>query len=138
MVSCFLFVSSACAETVYVCVSEDSYLNGRARPSTKAEITMRLYNGDELEAVSFSNDWVEVIGGESGTSWCKAIYLSEIKEPLWFVNTSGGRVRARKTPVDGKGTGWVSSRDTIKVTKIVMGWGYTSIGWVDLSYFTQK
>lgn len=136
--SCFLFVSSACAQTVFVSISPSSYLNGRARPSTKSEITMRLYKGDELEAISFSGEWVEVVGGETGTSFCKAIYLSEINEPVWFINTSGGRVRVRKTPVDGKSTGWISSGDTIKVTKIVMGWGYTSLGWVDLSYFTQK
>lgn len=134
-VSALLFLSSANAQTVYVCISEDSYLNGRARPSTRAEITMRLYNGDELEVVRFCGEWVEIIGGESGTSFCKAKYVSEVKDPVFCVNASGGRVRIRSSAIDGKGVGWVKAGGTVKVTRQLLGWGYIGTGWVDLSYF---
>lgn len=128
----------AAAETLYVCVSDDSYLNGRAKPSTRSEVTMRLYNGDAVEAVAIHGEWVEVVGGESGTSFCKAAYLNSMKNPTFYTNTSGGRVRVRKSPGDGQGVGWISAGDMIKVTKVIMGWGCTNAGWVDLCYFTQQ
>lgn len=126
----------AAAETVYVCISDHSYLNGRCAPSKNAEVTMKLFNGDELEIVALRGEWAEVVGGESGTSFCKIKYLSEIREPVSFTNTSGGRVRVRHNPVDGKTVGWIEAGKTVTVSKQILGWGYTKSGWVDLSYFT--
>ena len=93
----FLLFSTTKAETVYVRISDDSYLNGRAEPHKRAEVTMKLYNGDSLEAVGFHGEWIEVVGGESGTSFCKAQYLSEIKDPVLYTNTSGNMIAANAT-----------------------------------------
>lgn len=130
-----LIVSDAEAETAYACVSNGSYLNARAYPRKSAEVTMHLYNGDEVQVVGFHGDWVQIVGGESGTSYCKAKYLSEIRKPVTYTNTSGGRVRIRESAVDGKGVGWIEAGKSITVTKQLLGWGYTKAGWVDLSYF---
>lgn len=141
IISCFLFVvtifwsSLSYAELAYVCVSEDSFLNGRSAPNKNADVTMRLFSGDEVDVVSFHGEWAEIIGGESGTSFCKAEFLSSIKKPVTYVNTSKGRVRVRKTPIDGKPVDWIGAKETIVVTKIICGWGLTNKGWIDLSYF---
>lgn len=128
----------AASETLYVCIDKHTYLNGRARPSKKAEITMRLYDGDDVEAIRFCDEWIEVIGGESGTSFIKADYLSEIKSPVVYVNASKGRVRVRKTPDSNQTVSWIKAGETIKITRQIMGWGYTHGGWVDLQYFSKK
>ena len=131
----FMLSEPASGETLYVSIREGTYLNGRERPSTKAGITMRLFDGDAVDAIAFDGEWVEVIGGESGTSFVKAQYLSKLKEPAMYVNASGGRVRVRKTPQSSKITAWIGSDDIIKISKQIMNWGYTHGGWVDLSYF---
>lgn len=134
----FAFEQPAKSETLYVSIREDTYLNGRERPSTKSFITMRLFNGDVLEAITFDGEWVEVVGGESGTSFVKAEYLSELKIPVFYTNVSGGRVRVRKTPQSSKTVAWIASNDTIKISRKIMDWGYTHGGWVNLSYFEKK
>ena len=78
----------ASAETLYVSIREGTYLNGREFPSTKSHITMRLFNGDSVEAISFNGEWVEVRGGESGTSFIKSQYLSELIKPVYYENIS--------------------------------------------------
>ena len=126
------------AESVYVVIRDGTYLNGREHPSTKAHITMRLFNGDKLEVVSFNGEWVEVVGGESGTSFVKAEYLSEVKNPVSYINISGGRVRVRKSPFSNQAVSWIKSGQTVTITRQILGWGYTHGGWVDLSYFQPK
>lgn len=129
-------VGVACAEEdiLYVCVNKDSYLNGRARPSTSAEITMKLYNGDTVEVVGSHGEWIEIIGGESGTSFVKAKYISETLDPYTITNISGGRVRIRSC-IDGETVGYVKAGKSVKVTRTMLGWGYIGSGWVDLEYF---
>lgn len=128
----------AVAETVYVSIREGTYLNGREHPSTRSHITMRLFNGDALEIVSFDGEWVEVEGGESGTSFVKAEYLSEVNSPVSYTNTSGGRVRVRRSPSNSTAIDWIRSGETIAISKVIAGWGYTHGGWVDLSFFEAK
>lgn len=128
---------SCFATSHFVNVSEDSYLNGRMAPSKKSTVTMRLYRGDEVEVIGFSGDWAEVVGGESGTSYVKAQYLSTILEPIIFKNVSGGRVKVRSQPIAGKTVSWISSGKSITVESIVFGWGRTSSGWIDLSFFEE-
>lgn len=126
------------AETVYVSIREGTYLNGRMRPSTRSCVTMRLFNGDSLEVVSFDGEWVQVVGGESGTSYVKAEYLSELSSPVQYTNVSGGRVRIRKAPSSSKAIGWVGANQTILISRQISGWGYYRNGWVDLSFFEAK
>lgn len=123
---------------MYVCVDEGSFLNGRAEPSRYSEATMRLYNGYEVEVVGSSGDWLEIVGGESGTSFVKAEYISEFKEPVEYVNVSGGRVFIRDG-IEGKTTGKVvKAKKTVRVTIVMNNWGYIGSGWVNLKYFEPK
>jgi hypothetical protein len=130
-----LSVCVAASETLYVCTERDD-LNARRLPTISSRIEMRLPPGEEVLAVSFKDGWVEVVGGESGTSWCKAEYLSSTLEPAFFTNTSGGRVFLRDA-IEGKRKGVVRANKTILVTRQIFGWGYTGNGWVDLSFFDE-
>lgn len=135
VVSIFPLVASAEDYDIgYVCVHEDSYLNGRERPSRDSEVVMRLYNGDEVQIVGVVDGWIEIVGGESGTSFVDAHYISEIDEPFEATNDSGGRVRIRED-IDGKAIGYVKAGKTVTVTRVISGWGYIGSGWVDLTYF---
>lgn len=129
-----LLSHSANAEILYSCTIRDD-LNGRSRPSTSASIEMRIPPGEPVEAVSFKDGWVEVVGGEGGTSWCKAEYLSSTQDAVYFKNTSGGRVFLRDG-IEGAKNGVVKANRVVLVTRQVFGWGYIGSGWVNLSYFT--
>lgn len=135
----FLFAPlfSCLSESHSVIISEGTYLNGREKPSKKSFITMRLFRGDVVEVIGFSGDWAQVVGGESGTSFVKAKYLSTILEPAKYQNVSGGRVKVRTEPVSGKTAAWISSGKTVTVHSVVFGWGRISSGWIDLSYFER-
>ena len=122
------------AETLYVCTDGDD-LNGRERPDRHSSIMMKIPNGDTVEALSTKDGWVEVFGGESNTSWCKAEYLSSVQDAVSFLNTSGGRVFVRDC-IEGAKKGTVGANKTITVTRQIFGWGYTGSGWVDLQFFT--
>lgn len=128
-----LAVWAAAGETLYVCTERDD-LNARYAPTTASTIEMRLPPGEEVEAISYKDGWVEIVGGESGTSWCKAEYLSSTLEPAFFTNISGGRVFLRES-IEGKKNGSVRANKTILVTRQIFGWGYTGHGWVDLRFF---
>lgn len=121
------------AETLTVTASE---LNGRATPSKKGHVEAIFMRGDELDAVSIDGEWVEVIGGETGTVWCHADYLTE-SEPYKATNTSGGAVNVRSEP-DGDRVGKVSAGESVTIERRVMGWGYTGSGWVMLKYFSEE
>jgi uncharacterized protein YgiM (DUF1202 family) len=132
---CFWYVvANAENDILYVCVDEGSFLNGRSGPSKKADVTMRLYSGDKVEVVDIVDGWVEIIGGESGTSFVDSHYVSETKEPYKMINTSGGRVRVRDS-IDGNAVGYVKAKGVVTIERTILGWGYTGHGWVMLSYF---
>lgn len=129
-----LIANVAISETLYVCTNGDD-LNGRAAPSKNADIEMRIPNGEKVEAVSYNVGWVEVLGGETGTVWCKAEYLSSTQEPTEYRNSSGGRVFIRDG-IEGVKTGFVvRANDTVWVTREINGWGYIESGWVNLNNF---
>lgn len=121
-------------EILYVCVSEDSWLNGRAEPHKDSFVTLKLYSGDTVEVVGTSGEWVEVIGGETGTSFVSSKYLSQTLEPFTVTNVSGGRVKVRSY-IDGKVVGYVKAGKSVKVTRTMLGWGYIGNGWVKLEFF---
>ena len=116
-----------------------SSLNGRAAPNKTSRIEAIFERGDQLEATGrVSGSWIEVYGGETGTVWCSADYLSEAAGSRMYTNTSGGRVRIRKSP-DGSAIGWISAGKTVEVIRISNGWGYIpSTGWVKLCYFSSN
>ncbi|MEG1776939.1 MAG: SH3 domain-containing protein [Clostridia bacterium] len=119
--------------TVYVMASE---LNGRAEASLKATVEARFYRGDELEALRYQLGWVEVVGGETGTVWCKAEHLSEYAVEAEYANKSGGRVfihaELGDDSKDGKRA--VECGKRVTVTRVLYGYGYMGKGWIDLSF----
>lgn len=131
------FITSAYAEDhiLYVCVDEDSFLSGRAEPTKHSERTMRLYKGDEVEVVKVRNDgWIEIVGGETGTSFVDARYVSETLESFKATNVSGGRVKVREC-INGKVVNYVKKGATVTISQTIFGWGRTKKGWVNLGYF---
>lgn len=128
---------TASSETLYVCTSGGD-LNGRYKPSIHSSVEARFSNGEALEAVSYMEGWVEVVGGESGTVWCSQEYLSSSQKPIKYRNTSGGRVFVRDE-IRGHKTGLeVRSGSVVTVRRQMDGWGYIGTGWVDLSYFEEE
>ena len=133
-IECFIPVGSF-AETLYVNVSE---LNGRAKPSKNSSIEAIFDRGMDLYAIELnSNGWVEVKGGETGTVWCKAKYLSNYLGTRKWKNISGGSVNMRENPcANSKRVGKIKDGRTMRISAEVFGWGYIKDqGWVDLSYF---
>lgn len=131
-----IIINNAMAESTTLVVTVDE-LNGRAEPTTKSSVEMRLYKDDEVTFVSYTDGWVEIIGGETGTVFCKAEYLSEKNANLGtYKNISGGRVHVRDS-IEGKRINSIAANKNIEVSSIILNWGYIGNGWVDLQYFEQ-
>lgn len=110
-------------------------LNGRFSPGKGSTITMMLDYGDDLEPTgqwSSKRGWVEVVGGENGTAWVSIQYVSEIFEPMTMTNATNGKVRIRKTPVDGKVVRWLKRGKSVTIDRVVLGWGHCKYGWIDM------
>ena len=110
-------------------------LNGRASPSKKAKIEARFDQGDDILATgewSEDHHWIEVVGGETGTVWVYADYVSENKGHFYVINENYKQVKIRARPIDGKITGYLKRGKIIDVTSVVLGWGKTDKGWIDL------
>lgn len=113
-------------------------LNGRQYPTTDSSREAFFEEGETVEAIQLNEKgWVEVYGGETGTVWCKAEYLSEQPEPRKWKNTSGGSVNLRRNPsIEAKRVGRIKAGRIMRISAEIMGWGYIKDqGWVDLSYF---
>lgn len=137
----FIFPRDSLAEEgeypLYVTVR---LLNGREHPNTDSSCEARFEKGDTVEAIQINeNGWIEVYGGETGTVWCKAEYLSENPEPRYWKNTSGGSVNIRRNPsIEARREGRIKAGRVMRISAEVFGWGYIkNQGWVDLSYFER-
>lgn len=133
VIECF-FPIGAFSETLYVNVSE---LNGRAMPNKNSHIESCFIRGDTLKPISLKHDWIEVKGGETGTVWCKAKYVSSFNGVRKWKNISGGSVNIREEPsCESRKSGKIKANRIINIIAEVFGWGYIKDqGWVDLSYF---
>ena len=117
-----------------------SVLNGRAWPRKTAHKEAFWDDGDWVYSTGkWSDDrkWVEVYGGEAGTCWCYVQYLNERTESFKALNECGHKVKIRKTPVDGKVTGYLKNGKTVTITQVVLGWGKCKTGWIDLGYLVE-
>lgn len=121
-------------DILYVSVHKGSYLNGRAEPNKHSEVTMKLYYGDTVEFVGRSGEWIEIRGGETGTSFVDSRYVSETINSFTATNVSGGRVRVRSS-IEGRSVGYVKAGQTVTVERTISGWGYIGSGWIKLEYF---
>ena len=116
-------------------------LNGRAHPTKKSPVEAIFDYGDKLiptGKISRDKEWVEVAGGESGTVWVHVNYVSERFTEFTAVNLNNGRIKIRSKIDGGKLKGYVKHGKMIEVDRVVLGWGHTSKGWIDLDYFIEE
>lgn len=141
---CMLFIPSEghgeSYDTVQMYVLANR-LNGRARPSKKANKEALFDHGDCIYATGeWSKDyhWVEIIGGETGTVWCDIRYLTERKKEFTVRNNYKTPVKIRKFPVKGRISGYLRKGKTLVIDQVVLGWGHCELGWVDLYYVEEE
>ena len=128
------------AETKPLYVVAD-VLNGRAHPTKKAPVEAVFDYGDRLTTtgkLSKDREWVEVLGGESGTVWVHVNYVSERFTEFQVINANNGKIKIRSKLMGGKVKGYVNHGKAIWIDRVVLGWGHTSKGWVDLDYFIEE
>ena len=133
-----LFASSEEVETTPMYVTA-SLLNGRASPSKKATVEARFDNGDEVTALWWSgnHNWVEVVGGETGTVWVWWEYLTERTDEFVVWNDYGTKVKIRNRPY-GTVIGYLKKDGELWIDQVIFGWGHSNRGWVDLRYLTEE
>lgn len=115
-------------------------VNGRNEPVRKGQIgCLPFYRGDTAEAIFWSKNhkWVEVLGGENGTVYVYYEYITERTDIYKVKNLMRGKVRIRRTPVNGGVVGYVKENQTVKIYQTIFGWGRTDKGWVDLNCFYE-
>jgi len=125
--------------TMYVTVSADSWLNGRSAPDTHSSVEARFQAGDTVDVYEVNGNWAKVAGGESGTVWCTAAYLSDTApdaQPETRTVQADGRVRVRETP-DGSTVRWLKNGDTVKVQFTIGGWACIGDGYVLETYLNE-
>ena len=136
---CYLNIADALADDisegtiVYVTANR---LNGRAMPRKSSHIEALFDYGDVLKATgkwSQDHKWIEVEGGECGFVWVDIRYVSEIIRPI-TIETNQTKVKIRKTPFHGRITGYLRNGKELEIDQIVLGWGHSSKGWIDLDY----
>ena len=113
-------------------------LHGRVNPSKKSRVETQFDKGDILEATGkWSDDhhWIEVVGGETGTVWVYADYVNENNsEYEYVINITGSKVKIRSRPFDGKVKAYLNRDKQIRVYRVILGWGKTKKGWIDMRY----
>ena len=113
-------------------------LNGRSEPRKTASQEAFFDHGDILYATgAWSNDhkWVEVEGGETGTVWVSIRYVTERANAFKAKNANYDKIKVRKWPETGKVTKYIYRGQTVTIKKVILGYGLTRWGWVDLYYF---
>lgn len=137
----FILHSAGIAEEYNPLYVTADVLNGRAQPTKKAPAEAIFDYGDRLVPtgkLSKDRNWVQVEGGEAGTVWVSTKYVSERFTEFTVTNENNGKIKIRKTPVDGKITGYVRRGKSVEIDRVVLGWGHCSKGWVDLDYFIEE
>ena len=123
-----------------VLIVQTRLLNGRSAPRKTASIEARFDYGDTLIETgewSKNHEWVEVEGGETGTVWVHINYVSE-RTHYTVTNEKHKTVKVRKWPFTGKVTHYIKKGQKIDIEQVVLGWGKTKWGWVDLDYFVEE
>lgn len=140
---CFIFIltivlSIAAAEedtfdVVYILCQPDSYVNIRARPSSRSEETGYFQCGDSVKTDGKKkNGFLHVFpSNETGEGWVSLGYvICEEPEMVWrkMEIVAKGRVNARKT-VNGKRRTWVKP-GTIVMVYWIGDWAVTNKGFI--------
>lgn len=71
--------------------------------------------------------------------WVHIGYFSEyLVSGYTAVNLNYDKVKIRSRPYDGRVTGYLKKGEEIEILQVVMGWGKTSKGWIDLYYLQER
>ena len=114
-----------------------SNLNCRMAPNKHSYIVTELEKGQEVKGTGrWSKDhrWVEIEHCEYGRLWCDYHFLTERTDAFTIETLCDDPVKIRKQVFNGKVKGYLRKGKTIEVTQVVLGWGKTSQGWIDLDY----
>jgi uncharacterized protein YgiM (DUF1202 family) len=130
-------LATAGAETMYVTVREDSYLNGRESPDRHSQVLCRFSAGDEVNVLEVQDGWAKLdYGGEAEYSFVSLDYLSSSQEGTTTMYVAAnGRVRIREKPdYNGETVGYVRDGDSVTVSLVFGGWAKTQRGWINTTY----
>lgn len=134
-------IATADALTLYA-AHTDGELNVRQSPNGSR--VGYLLPGDSGEYIRQDGEWVLLtLGIEAGRGWVNAQYLTiDPSAAGEYVNTSGGRVRIRKTPA-GKAAGWLETGKTVAVTAVLPDengelWGRAEKGYIAMKYLERS
>ena len=116
-----------------------SLLNGRAKPNKNSSVEAKFDHGDEVTAFDWSPDhhWIEIKGGETGTVWVWWEYLTERTDEFLVWNNWGTKIKIRSAPY-GRVIGYLKRDGELWIDKVVLGWGHSNRGWIELKYLTEE
>lgn len=127
----------ASAETMFITVGTDDWLNGRSKPSKHASVECRFYHGDEVNVLEMADGWAKLdYGGEAAYCYVAWDYLSATKESerCQMTVSTTGRLRIRNNPDGKKVVGYLRNGDVVNVAFFFDGWAKVEKGWVDAAY----
>lgn len=133
-----VLAGSAAAETAWVMLGPDDYVNVRIKPAKKSTITGYIDTGDAFETDGLSrNGFLQVLGvGENGEGWVFSGYVTDEKpEPVndRYVCVARNRVACRRwidgPRIRGK-AGWLYNGSTVKVYYRTSEWSVTNRGYI--------
>lgn len=139
-----LMIRAASAEEPVTmwCISSDTYVNVRERPSTKARVGGRLDFGDAVTVTGSARDgsgttWYQVEGiTEQGYGYVCSNYLIP-SEPSRCTKTAviraSGRVAVYRR-VDGTRKTWAKAGSTLTIKIYSDTWCLTDKGWIRTEY----
>lgn len=130
-----ILIASAQADALYTITVSD-YANVREQPRKDSADIGDLFAGDTVIGIGYQDGWVQVEASvEAGQGWVRADLVTLVDKPVGrYTNTSGGRVRIRKTP-GGDHAHWLEARHSVNVIRWVdvngTAWAVTDRGYVD-------
>ena len=123
-------------EPIPMYVTADN-LNLRMTPSKKGVVATGAENGDQLSATGkWSKDykWIEIWHPEMGYLWCNYHYVTERTDHFLIETLWDTPIKIRNQAFNGRVVGYLRKGKTLEITQVVLGWGKSRQGWIDLSY----
>ena len=125
------------ADEIYVTAD---MLNGRVSPNRHAQKESLFEYGDTLQTTgkwSADHRWIEVEAGEMPTVWVSIDYVSETAGSYTVQNREYAKIKVRKTPVNGRVTGYLKKGQELEIDQVVLGWGHSRMGWINLELVAE-
>lgn len=119
---------------MYVVADE---LNLRTGPNKHSYAVAMAMDGDILHTAGEWSDnyrWIKVFHSEYGWLWCNYKYVTERTDEFYVETLWDTPIKIRNEAVTGRVTGYLRKGKQLKITQVVLGWGKSRQGWIDLSY----